>query len=159
MSVNDPRFKPFFDNLAKIENELAREVPSLGQAAAEEIKKRTRAGYGVSSNEGNKERLAALSDGYKRRRARAQLSPETSASRSNLTFSGSMLDSIQFVPISRFEGRVTPTGTDENGISNVDKAFYVTEQGRPFLYLSKPEIRRLRDLLRTKLSTILRGLF
>lgn len=157
--ANNP-FDKWLANLDKIQKELAKDaVPELGMQMADEIKKRTRLGYGVSKNNGSKERLESLSEQYKRARSRMDLSGETSPNKSNLTQTGSMLDSLEPVRTGEYSIQVTPTGNDSNGISNADKASWLTEQGRPFMFLSKPEIIRLKNTLSNHLDTIIKKLF
>ena len=155
----DNQFKAFFEQLSKIEDDLEKVVPELGKQAADDIRRRTRAGYGTDTNGGNKSRLAALTDEYKKARRRMPLSTETSPNKSNLTQTGSMLDSLEFVRVGKFEGIVVPTGSDEKGVSNADKALYVTDQGRPFMFLSKAETKRLEDTLRKRLNDIIKKIF
>lgn len=154
------KFQPFLDNLDKILDKLDQEVvQDLGDQAATDIKTRTRAGYGVDSNGGSKQRLEVLSESYKTQRRRMELSGDTSVSKSNLTQSGSMLDSLKFKRVSKFKGEVAPEGNGPDGMPNELKAAYVSEQGRPFLFLSKPEIKRLQETLKKRLVTIVKDLF
>lgn len=156
--ATDP-FKAFFDKLEDIENELDKVVPDLGEQLAQDIKKRTRAGYGSL---GDKYRLPPLSDSYKRQRRsmgrRGRLSPDTSPTTSNLTQTGAMLNSLEFVRIGKHQGKVVPTGTDANGMSNEEKADLVSAQGRPFLFATKGEEKRLVETLKKKLKDIIRKL-
>ena len=151
-------FKEFFAKLEEIEDELDEIIPELGNQLAEDIRDRTRKGYGTTTNGGEKQRLAALSDEYKKQRRRMPLHTDTSPNKSNLTQTGSMLDSLQFNKTGKNEGLVTPTGYDNKGVSNRDKADYVSDQGRPFLFASKAEEKRLVNTLKKKLKDIIRKL-
>ena len=73
-----------------------------------------------------------------------RLSPYTSPSKSNLTLTGSMLESLVF---KAGKGKVTiePSGRDSKGVSNVKKAEWQEEQGRIFLRLSVTEMKQVTE--------------
>lgn len=152
--------KDFVKSNNKILNKLADEMPDLSKEAVAIIKKRTRAGYGVNANYGGKERLDALSPRYKKQRKKnkSDLSSEARWNKSNLTKTGSMLDSLYAV-VKKLTFRVTVRGEDRDNVSNREKAWWLEEGGRPFLYLSKIEIKRLTKELQKKLEKIIDKLF
>lgn len=88
----------FSKNLKKIMDELLRQAEEslndLGNEAAQLIKKRTRLGYGVSEVGGTKEKLEPLSEPYKKQR-KGKISGPTTPAKSNLTYSGELLDDLQ----------------------------------------------------------------
>lgn len=149
----------FKKKLLEIGNKIITESSSngvletLGEGANSLIKKRTRLGYGVSSHEGDKERLKPLSDAYKKVRKSHPKSSDTTPAKSNLTRTGEMLDSLDY-QVS--QGSVKITFKTQN---NVDKAGYVTQGGRPFMNLSKPEINQLKaklnDLIYERIKNLL----
>lgn len=154
--------KAFKKNTKKIEKELAKSMPEVGEIMVKDIKKRTRLGFGVSDNGASKSRLKKLEDSTKRYRrwydrARGGLGDGATPTKSNLTLSGNMLDSLKARSTGDFSVRVEPTGNDA-GISNKEKAEYVSVV-RPFLFLSKPEIKRITKFLRKELDSIIKKLF
>jgi hypothetical protein len=124
---------------------LEKEIKALAAEAIRMIQVRTRLGYGVDTPGGKRFRLKPLSEKYVERRAaqKNKLSEHTSPNRSNLTFSGELLDSLD----SRFPGPgkilIEPTGTRKDGTTNQAVAASVTEGGRPFLALSDLELKKL----------------
>lgn len=119
---------------------------ALAEMSIDMIRRRTRQGFGVRSFGGAKERLKPLSERYKeyRRENRRKLSPETSPGKSNLTFTGQMLDSMQIVSESKGIAKIGPYGQRRlGGGRNEDVAKWVEENGRPFLYLTGQESQRL----------------
>lgn len=118
------------------------------EQAADMIRLRTRLGFGVSRPGGAREKLTALSTGYVKRRAAARdLSPDTTPRRSNLTFTGQMLDSLDGRATGEGRGVVSPTGSRAGGLTNRKVAEYVSEE-RPFLNLTDTETTRVTDAIR-----------
>lgn len=141
----------------------------LAQEAAEEIKTRTRLGYGVSKHEGPKAPLASLADSTKdnrkRMKIRGELSGATTVGKSNLTATGQMLDSIKGDAVSRGKAIVKLTGTrDGENLSNEKLGEYMEEGSsnrpkRPFMRLSDLQLKRITEnLARDIVSRIKRGL-
>lgn len=123
----------------------------LALKAIEIIQRRTRLGYGVpAGTNGTAERfkLPPLSDRYIQRRKKARLGEFGSPARSNLTYSGQLLDSLGVIRIGQGSIVIGPTGTRRNGQSNAAVAGYVAAGGRPFLALSSPEAEQLRRYYR-----------
>lgn len=160
--------REFAKNSKKILKELKKHLPKVAEMMEADILKRTRLGYGVDKNYGSKEALAKLADSYKAQRRRlkksGKLSSKTSVSKSNLTKSGSMLDSLNSkIDKNKMQITVKPEGIDKDGVSNRDKARWAQEGStnrpkRPFLYLSTPEIKRIREFLRKELDKIINKL-
>ncbi len=134
----------FQKDFEKMRNKLLKDLKSketmkaLGEATAKDIQKRTTAGYGVKANDKGKTKLDKLSTGYKKQRKKMQLSSNTSPAKSNLHQTGKMVDSIKSETTK--EGfKISATGSH-----NKDKAGWVSKK-RPFLHMSKPEIKRAKE--------------
>lgn len=104
------------------------------------IQKRTRQGSGIARQGGEVRRLKGLSPSYIKFRQsnRIRLSPFTSPTKSNLTFTNQMLGSLDVVGRGK-QMAVAPTGRRSDGKSNQEIADYVSED-RPFLFLSPQEL-------------------
>jgi len=133
----------------------------VAEKAIDIIRKRTRLGYGVpNSVNGTADRfkLQALSPGYIKLRQKSHLSDQTSAKRSNLTFTGQLLDSLAVIRIIAGSVIVGPTGTRKGeSLTNAQLAGYLAEKGRPFLSLSKPEAEQLRRFYRNTFGDLLKN--
>jgi hypothetical protein len=143
------------DKIRRIREELEkaiREVTSseslkkLAEDLPERIKVRTRLGYGVSDNGGPRKRLEPLAASTKRsknyKKKSGKLSNQTTPNRSNLTDTGELLDNLVVESSKDSEVTIKPKGE-----RNEKVARYVTEQGREFLNLSKPELKGFLDNL------------
>lgn len=126
--------KKIFDKLAKM--------------AADLIFKRTKSGYGVDNDDTDqphKIRLKPLSNAYvKLRSKRKPTGSFAGAKKSNLTYTGQMLDNL----ISRgfkggFEVQVKNSSRPDSSATNQEIAGYQREQGRMFLALTGKEQRIL----------------
>ena len=130
-----------------------RYLTGVGDQIVNQIKVRTRAGFGVSSNGARQSRLRRLSTEYieTRRFARAigLLAPTTAPARSNLTFSGRMLESINY----RFSNNRLTFGFDNSDAERV--ATEVQTRGRQFFNLSSTEISKLTSQFNIRLRTFL----
>ena len=110
-----------------------------------QIRKRTRLGYGVKEG-GKQNKLTKLSDSYKeyRKKNKGKLSNQTTPSKSNLTLTGEMLDSMQV----KVEGGtiVVSFGTKFAG----QKAKWVTtaKEQRRFLDLTTGERKQIAEEIR-----------
>jgi hypothetical protein len=135
-----------FDSLNKTVEDITSkdQLEDIGKAIAEIIKVRTRLGYGVSRQGGKREELNSLSKKYTRyrRKNRRLLSSSTRPNKSNLTFTGQMLDSITF-KAGRGKLRVEPSGRRRDGLTNLKLAEHVTDKGRPFFLLSDNELKQI----------------
>jgi hypothetical protein len=137
----------FLRDLAKFDKKLKKILDEasgpkaldfIGNIAVDIIRNRTREGYGVKKNGGRRQGLADLSRGYIefRRRNRSRLSAFTSPGKSNLTFTGKMLNGLKF----KRSGNSTTITFDTS--RNRKVAGYVSVK-RPFLFLSIDEIGQL----------------
>lgn len=152
---------------------------SYALEAANMIRVRTRLGYGVASSGGKRERLKPLSESYKKQRAgqlgffttesgavvpykpkrKPKISEFTTPGRSNLTFTGQLLDSLQVTSANRGKATIGVQGRRAgSSLTNRDVARFVEEQGRPFLNLSDVEIKRVNELVTKRLTEELRKL-
>lgn len=129
----------------------------LGETAVDLIRRRTQLGYGVSQTGGPRQRLKKLSDVYieYRKGNRARLSPLTTVRRSNLTFTGQMLRALGTISAQQAKTEIATIGTRDDGLRNEDVAQWVTEKGRPWLNLSKPELAQLLRVYSRGLSSVL----
>ena len=125
----------------------------IGKLVRNQIRVRTRSGFGVKSNGARQQRLRPLSRRYVETRQFARkgglLASTTSPGTSNLTFTGNMLEAIRFKATS--EGVVF-------GFANrraIDTADEVQSKGRPFFNLSSLEIRNLTRQFNNRLRSFL----
>jgi len=144
--------------IANIKKEITKsfnnqQMQKIAAFAMEQIKERSRNGYGVDDLGGTEKKFPALSKGYIEQRKRSKLSPYTSATKSNITFSGRLLASLRF---STRDGAavIKPTGTSRNGTPNDEVAGYLEDQGRSFLTLSKKQLDKLYEFIRSKIVDI-----
>lgn len=168
-----------FEDVSKAIQAAVKEV--LGKNSFNEIVKelgetvriRTQLGYGVAKTEAPRQRLKPLSESYKEQRKGkayyfqrggktirvetpkgskpSDLSSKTSPSKSNLTYTSQMLDSVEGKATGFGSGTIKTTGTRRDGVRNEKIAEYVTEQGRPFLNLSNTEINQLKSEIKNRL--------
>jgi hypothetical protein len=127
-------------------------LTEVGEFAVEMIRERVRGkGQGVKSEGVNARRLKPLSPKWIAQRARfAALHPETSPSRSNLTYTGEMLDGLYYV-IKKGEVIVSVRRGDA-----MKKAIF-TNEIRPWANLSKGEITKIRQAVERLVKRNLRG--
>ena len=134
-----------------------REMEFLAKEAIVIIVKRTRLGYGVRKNLGQREKLAPLSKGYiKQRKDFRALSGLTRAARSNLTRTGQLLDSMKIT--SSRDGKVIigPQGRRNDGEKNENIAGYQADQGRIFNKVSLKEFNQIQRIYRKQFGDLLR---
>lgn len=137
-------------------------LTKLGQFAVERIFNTTKLGFSMAG--GEKHKLKPLSEGYRRYRAKYQavhpVGSFFSPSRSNLTFTGQMLDALTFkinqskrlfevfvkdsardpvMPISLRKQKEPPR------MSNAEVAAEVADNGRPFIGLDTQATNRMRN--------------
>ncbi|MFW7381483.1 MAG: hypothetical protein ACOH5I_21925 [Oligoflexus sp.] len=119
-------------------------LEKLATTAIEQIKRRARLGYSVASEGANQSKFDSLAESTKAKRKRlkkrGKLSSETSPSKSNLTESGQLLDSLEF----RIKGKAVEVFI--GGERNRKVSSYVSK-ARPWLNLSKAEMTMLLDLI------------
>lgn len=124
------------------------QMKKVGLKASELVVKRTRQGRGVNRADGggNTSPLKQLTERYinYRKQNRFRLHPDTSPGKSNLTFSGQMLDSFTVRQTSKGRVFIGPGGRRSGGgPTNAQVGQFVIEQGRVFNNLSRGEIREL----------------
>lgn len=136
-----------------------RTLKDLANEAIRLIVVRTRLGYGVKRELGSRAKLKSLSDRYVSYRLKnpRKLSTLTTARRSNLTFSGQMLDSMKVIRSQRGQVVIGPSGRRNDGHNNADIARWVTEQGRPFNNLSELEFNQLLRFYRRQFGDLLKN--
>jgi len=128
---------------------------------------RTKEGFGIfgeSANERQRQKLKALSTHYiVTKRIGAKLGKFGAVKRSNLTFTGQMLDAITFkVKNNGFEVFIKKTKRRGKGekLTNYQLSQIVTQEGRPFMGLTKGELRvilkELEKQLTKKVTAILK---
>lgn len=118
-------------------------MKALGEFTANLIVKRTRVGYGVDRNQGEKQRLKALSNRYIEHRKQSSLSSTTNAKKSNLTFTGQMLESVKVIRASNGKILIGPTGTRRDGQTNTEIALVNANRGRAFNNVSRLEFNQI----------------
>jgi hypothetical protein len=136
-------------------------LTAIAKAAVDKIVERTRRGFGVKTVGGNRTPLKPLADSTIQNRRRSNLSPFTSATKSNLTFTGQLLNSLSFRFVRDGKIVVVAKGNRSDGQTNKKVATFVSID-RPFLALSRVELRELTDTfgeaLDANLKKQLRGL-
>lgn len=121
-----------------------------GELAVLQIVKRTRRGKGVSSTGGEEKPLKRLSRNYRlyRRDNRELLDQTASPNKSNLTFTGQLLRSMRVKKAFNKKALIGPNNRRRRGgLTNEKLGQYVTEQGRPFNFLSQKDIKKLEKLI------------
>jgi len=109
------------------------------------IVKRTRLGYGVAKQFGSKARLKELSLSYKEfRKDFKDLSPYTSARKSNLTLTGQMLTSMRILFMKNKKITIGPDGQrNDSSKSNAEIADFQAKKGRVFNRVSALELNQI----------------
>jgi hypothetical protein len=150
----------FNRNMAKLFNEFAstENMRKIGEYTAERIKLRTKLGKGVDKTGGDPAPLKKLSEGYvkTRKRKKAELE-ETSPSKSNLTFTGQMLNALkllQALPARAIIG-IESSRRKNSDLTNNEVAGFVSKD-RPFLNLSKAELNGINAFVRKLLDAMIR---
>jgi hypothetical protein len=133
------------------------EMRKIGGFLIQKIAVRTRLGNGVMDHLAEKSKLKPLSPKYiEFRKSYGQLYNMTTPKRSNLTLTGSMIDSLRIKAIGKNSIRIGPTGTDRNGVSNSSKAYWQEKAGRVFLRLSRQEVKQARIFWMRTFSDLLK---
>ena len=118
-------------------------LDQVGRYAIDLIVKRVRRGFGVKSPGGSEQKLKPLSKAYIKKRKKSALSAFTSPSKSNLTFTGTLLYSLRL----RTKSKSITIGFDEarpDGKTNSEVARNVSKD-RPFLNLSRDEAGKVQN--------------
>lgn len=135
----------------------------LAQFAIDRIYKRVKSGYGVTSDQAPSPaqyRLLPLSKLYKKQRARSKklTGDFATPNKSNLTFTGQMLDAIKYkVTTKGFKIFIGKTARKEGNQSNEDVAWNVSIH-RPFLALTDKEQAALKLEYRDYIRELARNL-
>lgn len=132
----------------------AKNMKQLGKEISNIIRVRTQLGYGVAVPEGDRFKLKELTEKYKELRKHLDLDANTTPSRSNLTRTGQLLQSIDVITASEGQVTVGPKGSRSEGGTNEQVGKYVAEQGRPFNNLSRAEVKQVVQLLQKRLSDL-----
>ena len=129
-----------------------------GNIAIKRIQARTRKGFGVQATgqlSGRAKKLKALSASYKTQRKRnsSKLHSTATPGKSNLTFTGQMLESLKLTKINTRNGsfQIQPKGK-----RNKDVAGFVDEGGRPFLGLTKGDVSAIKKEYESTFSKLVR---
>lgn len=150
--------KKFIESIVTKEMKL-----EWAQLVADTIYKRTKSGKGLTQNKtsvgGNSlKKIEPLSDSYVRYRSSKILGPYASAKRSNLTFSGELLESI----IAKVAGKAAIVEIQDTqhstGIGMKELAQRVSDKGRPFFGLSDSEAKTLENYVKRKIRDKIRSL-
>jgi hypothetical protein len=140
-------------------------MQKIGEFVVEKIRIRTRLGFGVSGNLKPRERLKPLAEASKEIRKgfkkAGELSNLTTPGRSNLTFTGQMLDGLTVRVISMGKIIVDVTGTRRilkkgDLRTNKEVARKVTDEGRPFMYLTDKDYKAVVNFVRDGFKSILK---
>lgn len=131
-----------------------------GEFIASIIAKRTRLGYGVKRNYGEKAPLKKLKESTILQRTKfaksGKLSQLTRPGKSNLTRTGQLLDSLKVISVRDGEIRITPEGQRDDGKTNLEVARYQEEAGRIFNRISKAEFNQALRFYRRTFGDLLK---
>lgn len=132
----------------------------LSAEAISIIVKRTRLGYGVKKEGGERFKLSSIpwSEKYKLIRKTAPLDETTSPKKSNLTFTGQMLRSVKVIKMTGNTIVIGPTGSRDDGLTNSEVAADNAKRGRTFMALSGNEHKQLTRLARRSFTDLLKRL-
>lgn len=117
-------------------------MQKIADSTALDIKRRTRLGFGVHANGAKRKRLKRLSDKYIARRRATGTHDETSPKKSNLTYTGQLLNSLKAEGYKKGFRIVFNDRRKGEKLTNSKLAEYVSK-ARPFLNLSNRQIQRL----------------
>lgn len=155
-----------FDKLRLITQKAvqASTIKPVAEEAINIIRRRTRLGYGANEDGGQRFTFKKLSPRYvhfRETKGKRYLSEFAfPGSKSNLTFTGQMLDSMAVIKIEKGRVFIGPTGTRTDkfskGKENKQIAYWVSKQGRPFMYLTKPEISQVVRFYRKRFGDLIR---
>jgi hypothetical protein len=140
------------------------------QETADDIKKRTRMGFGVKEDYKPKGKLDknGLSPAYiafRKRDPYGELSSATTPRKSNLTYTGQMLDALRGSSKGKYHGEVwlkderRPTKNQKRSFGNNVLAVWNAEKGRNFMAISDLEFKRLNQKIEKVLTEEIRQTF
>ena len=125
-----------------------KELREVGDLSSEAIFNRTKKGFGVKTTGGNPSRLLKLSDQYIQfRRQFKSLASDTSPSKSNLTLTGQMLESIGTKKVRQGTRGKALVLVAVQGRKNINKALWQADRKRIFMNLSKKELREITEFM------------
>jgi hypothetical protein len=137
-----------------------RQMTALGNFSIDLIVKRTRLGYGVNRDLGERSRLRGLKPSYIKYRQsqqrRGYLDSTTTANRSNLTLTGQMLRSMRVIRPEDGKISISPYGVRKDGKRNEKIAEYQAASGRVFNKLSLNEYNQLLRYYRKTFGDLLK---
>jgi len=161
----DKGINKFVKELQKtIDDSLSRkQLKRLGDAALVVIYSRTKKGKFVKKTGqiGGARATKALAKSTIRNRQRNKdkLHPTTSPRKSNLTFSGQLLDSLKVKKISARKKSfvISPEGRRKgSSLANFEVAEFVDQNGRPFLGLSNKDLKEIVKLYQSSFAKLVR---
>lgn len=166
MSKAKQQLKGLFQRLRKATNEAIKpaQMRLLANEAVKIIVKRTRLGYGVKEQYGERFKLSEIpwSPVYQQIRKLAKksgtLDQTTAPKKANLTFTGQMLRSIKAVKIDSGAFSIQPTGSRKEGGTNYEIALANAKRGRVFNKLSQNEYNQILRLYRRGFTDLLKRL-
>lgn len=132
----------------------------MADEMADRVRRRTRLGKGVDKSGGNPKNLRPLTSAvYKKKRENSKElnRQKTKPKKSNLTFTGQLLDSIigESKKAQEFILKIK-NGRKNDKVTNSEIVDYQEGQGRAFFHFSKPEIsgiyRKLKEILKKELK-------
>jgi hypothetical protein len=131
---------------SRIESSFSRDVMrAVAEDTAQRIRARTRLGKGVDRSGADptplKKRMG--NPAYEKKRARSPFldRSKTSPGRSNLTFTGQLLDAIYGASINARQFFISIKENRNDGVLNSDIVEGQKKQGRSFFYFSRAEIK------------------
>lgn len=160
----DEDLKKFNKKVEKALDDLtnSKNLSSIANDLAFVIKRRTRLGYGVEKSGDNKEKLAALKTSTvasrKKKKKKGNLAQETSPTKSNLTESGQMLNSLQGRAINKMI-EIGPTGDRNKKLTAYHQLGNTKMAARKYLNLAKEDIKQLTATMQDRFSIILDKVF
>lgn len=159
MSKATTKLKAIFKRLEDTLNEATRaeNIRPVAEFVIDLVIKRTRLGYGVQKQFGSKYKFPSLSPNYvKFRKKYSGLSETTSPSKSNVTLTGQLLDSIKIIKQTKGSVSFAPSGVRRGtGLKNEDLALFLKEKGRVFLNISELEYAQMVRFYRKSFGDLL----
>lgn len=165
--MSKPLDKQIAAIVKKVTDELTKTVKSksfydeIGEEISNQIRKRTRLGYGISGTDTRTKLLPTKRStqlAKERKKKAGTLSKLTTPKRSNLTDTGQLLDSIEYKSTTDKTTIQFDDGRRDSEIGNKKLAQYVQDQGRKFFGLTAPEKNQLRRLIEKKIQEMVKRL-
>jgi len=135
------------------------QLDKVGLEAKDIIYKRTKSGKGLDSAKNTKMKFKPLSKAYVTRRKKMKLGEYGSPSRSNLTLTGQMLNSMKYTSKQkRVEIFIAKSSRSGSKHTNAEVAAFCEKNGRYFMGLAEGEIRIILNNYRKRLKLIARNI-